>query len=275
MGKRRLDVLLVDRGLADSPERARALVMAGQVSAGGMTVLRPATLVDAAADVAIAAPPRFVSRGGEKLGHGLDAFGIGVQVLVAADIGASTGGFTDCLLQRGAARVYAVDVGKGQMEYRLRQDPRVVVMEGVNVRHLQGLPEPVGIATCDVSFISLRLVLPVVRRLLAPGGNIVVLFKPQFEARKGEVPRGGVVRDPQQHAVLIGRFAAWCAANGFRVLDMTASPILGSSGNREFLFWLRPCTDARGRGEAWLAPTAPPHAAPEAASGAPTPGGGA
>src|SRR3990172_4739825 len=152
MGKGRLDVLLVDRGLADSREKARALVMAGQVTAGGMTVLRPAVLIDDGAKLAVAAPPRFVSRGGEKLDHALDAFGIDVRGLAAADIGSSTGGFTDCLLQRGAARVYAVDVGKGQMDYRLRQDPRVVVMEGVNVRHLDGLPEPVGIAVCDVSF---------------------------------------------------------------------------------------------------------------------------
>jgi 23S rRNA (cytidine1920-2'-O)/16S rRNA (cytidine1409-2'-O)-methyltransferase len=260
MSKRRLDVLLVDRGLADSPKKAQALIMAGQVTVAERPVSKPGTLIEESAPLEVAASPRYAGRGGEKLEHALRAFGIDVSGLVAVDIGASTGGFTDCLLQHGAARVYAIDVGKGQLDYRLRQDPRVVAMEGVNVRHLVGLPEPVGIATADVSFISLRLVLPVVRRLLegsagvkrspstgsgrtdmsAPGrGNIIVLFKPQFEAAKEEVPRGGVIKDPQMHATLIGRFAAWCVRNRFRVLDLAASPVLGAAGNREFLLWLR------------------------------------
>ena len=160
---------------------------------------------------------------------------------MAADIGASTGGFTDCLLQQGAERVYAIDVGKGQLDYRLRNDTRVVVMEGVNARNLGPLTEPVDFVTVDVSFISLRLVFAraVSGRCSLPGtGAIVALFKPQFEARKDEVPRGGVIRDPQLHATLIGRFAAWCVSNGFRILDLTASPVLGAEGNREFLFWL-------------------------------------
>ncbi len=272
MGKRRLDVLLVERGLAESPEKARALAMAGAVLAEGRPVLKAGALVDDSARLEVAEPPRYVSRGGDKLEHALRVFDLDVRGLVAADLGASTGGFTDCLLQHGAARVYAVDVGRGQLDYRLRRDPRVVVMEGVNVRHLEGLPEPVDIVTADLSFISLRLVLPVARRLLAgeastsagraqkvvladpkarlklglhgglgaARGSIIVLFKPQFEAKKREVPRGGVIRDPLFHATLIGRFAAWCARGGFRVRGLTASPILGASGNREFFFWLKP-----------------------------------
>jgi 23S rRNA (cytidine1920-2'-O)/16S rRNA (cytidine1409-2'-O)-methyltransferase len=172
---------------------------------------------------------------------------VNVTGAVAADIGASAGGFTDCLLQRGAARVYAVDVGRGQLDLKLRSDPRVVVMEGVNARHLEALPEPVDLATVDVAFISLRQVLPAVIRLLRPGGRIVALFKPQFEAEKREVDRGGVVRDPQLHARLIGRFAAWCVKNGLRIRGLTASPLLGPAGNREFFFDLRPAGQAQGR----------------------------
>lgn len=242
MSKQRVDTLLVQRGLAESREKAQALVMAGQVRVAGHPVLKPAVRVDDDATLSVAAPPRYVGRGGDKLEHALRHFRLDVAGLVAADIGASTGGFTDCLLQHGARKVYAIDVGKGQLDYRLRRDPRVVVMEGVNARYLEGLPEPVDIVTLDVSFISVRLLLPVARRLLKTGGRqeIVALFKPQFEAAKGEVPRGGVIRDPQAHARLIGRFVAWCVGNRFRVLDMVSSPVLGSSGNREFLFWLRP-----------------------------------
>ncbi|HSP54392.1 MAG TPA: TlyA family RNA methyltransferase [Dehalococcoidia bacterium] len=251
MGKQRIDTLLVDRGLAESPEKARALVMAGQVLAAARPVSKPGTLVEETAALEVARGPRYVSRGGEKLEHALHSFGLDVSGLVCADIGSSTGGFTDCLLQHGASRVYAVDVGKGQLDYGLRQDPRVVVMEGVNARRLEGLPEPVDFVTVDVSFISLRLVLPVVRGLFAPlrpGGrlkpaprrDIVVLFKPQFEAPKGKVPRGGVIRDVALQALLIGGFGAWCTGNGFRVLNLVASPILGAEGNREFLIWIRP-----------------------------------
>ena len=281
MSKRRLDALLVERGFADSPEKARALVMAGQVLVGQRPVSKPGTLIDTALPLHVAEPPRYVSRGGEKLEHALRAFGLDVSGLVAADIGSSAGGFTDCLLQHGASRVYAIDVGKGQLDYRLRQDARVIVMEGVNARLLEALPEPVDIVTLDLSFISLRLVLPAARRLLgsastagerrgdrpvapAPRGAIVALFKPQFEAKKAEVPRGGVITDPSLHAALIGRFAAWCVRGGFRVLDLTASPILGSAGNREFFFWLRPVSShsvpaghpspAHGRGAGGEAP---------------------
>jgi 23S rRNA (cytidine1920-2'-O)/16S rRNA (cytidine1409-2'-O)-methyltransferase len=247
MAKRRLDTLLVDRGLAPDREMAHALVMAGAVSVDERPAPKPGTLIDEDAPLRLAERPRYVGRGGEKLEHALDAFGLDVSGLVAADVGSSTGGFTDCLLQRGAERVYAVDAGKGQLDYGLRNDARVVVMEGVNARNLESMPEPVDFAAIDVSFISLRLVLPAVQNVLETSsartsarGSIIALLKPHFEARKGEVPRGGVIRDPQLHARIIGRFAAWCVSNAFRIIDITSSPILGADGNREFFFWLRP-----------------------------------
>ena len=268
MAKRRLDTLLVDRGLAESPEKAQALVMAGVVRVNERPAPKPGVMVSDDVSVDVAEGPRFVSRGGEKLDHALETFGIDVSGFVAVDVGSSTGGFTDCLLGRGASRVYAIDVGRGQLDYKLRQDPRVVVMEGVNARDLS-LAERVDFAVVDVAFISLRRVLPAVARVVEPlpspvglkadppgewvadsvdggraeagpaAGTIVALFKPQFEAAKEEVPRGGVIKAPLMHATLIGRFVRWCTDNGFRVLSMTASPILGAEGNREFLFWLR------------------------------------
>jgi 23S rRNA (cytidine1920-2'-O)/16S rRNA (cytidine1409-2'-O)-methyltransferase len=250
MTKRRVDTLLVDRGLAESRAKAQALVLAGQVRSGERPVAKPGLLVEETLPLDVQRGPRYVSRGGEKLEHALEHFSLDVTGLVCADVGSSTGGFTDCLLQHGASRLYAVDVGKGQLDYRLRNDARVVIMEETNVRGLETLAEPVDFVTIDVSFISLRLVLPVVaawfddngggERLLTPTGTILALFKPQFEAEKGETPRGGVIRDPGLHSILIGRFSAWCVRNGFRVLDLTASPVLGAEGNREFLFWLRP-----------------------------------
>jgi 23S rRNA (cytidine1920-2'-O)/16S rRNA (cytidine1409-2'-O)-methyltransferase len=242
MGKRRLDLLLLERGLVDSREKARVAVMAGSVLVNEQPAVKPASLVDEGADLRLLAGSRFASRGGEKLEHALNVFGIDVAGAVAADIGASTGGFTDCLLQHEASRIYAIDVGRGQLDMRLRQDPRVVVMEGVNARYLQGLSEPVDLVTVDVAFISLRQVLPAARRLLRRGGSIVALFKPQFEAARREVGKGGVIRDPHMHARLIGRFAAWCVKNGLRVLGLTASPLLGPAGNREFFFHLREAT---------------------------------
>ena len=239
MAKRRLDALLVDRGLAESPEKARALLMAGQVTVNERPAPKAGSLVAEDASLAVDRGPRYVSRGGEKLEHALTSFGIDVSGLVAADIGASTGGFTDCLLQHGASRVYSVDVGRAQLDYKLRGDPRVVSMEGVNARGLASLPEPVDIAVIDVSFISLRAVLPAVAKLLKPRAPIVTLFKPQFEAAKDEIPRGGVIRDSQLHATLIGRFASWLVTNGFSIRDLVASPILGAEGNREFLFSLK------------------------------------
>jgi len=245
MAKRRLDTLLVDRGLAESPEKAQALLMAGVVRVNERPAPKAGVMVSDDVSVDVAKGPRFVSRGGDKLDHALATFGIDVGGLVAADVGSSTGGFTDCLLGRGAARVYAIDVGRGQLDYKLRQDSRVVVMEGVNARHLS-LAERVDIAVIDVAFISLQKILPAVAAVLRReaenrgAGTIVALFKPQFEAAKEEVPRGGVIKAPLMHATLIGRFVRWCTDNGFRVLAMTASPLLGAQGNREFLFWLRP-----------------------------------
>ncbi len=239
MAKLRLDALLLDRGLFASREQARAAVLAGDVSVDGRPATKPGVSVPLDAAIEVARRPRFVSRGGEKLDHALDRFGIDVRGLVTADIGASTGGFTDCLLQRGAERVHAVDVGYGQIDYRLRTDPLVVLLERTNVRHLAGLPEPVALAAIDVSFISLTKVLDPVRRLLRPHGDAVALIKPQFEARREEVGRGGIVRSRETHARVIGRVAAWATRDGWRVRGLTASPILGGEGNKEFLVWLR------------------------------------
>lgn len=239
MSKRRLDVLLVDRGLAPSQAKAQALVMAGQVTVDERPAMKPGVLVREDVALNVDLGPRYVSRGGEKLEHALEAFGIDPTGFVAADIGSSTGGFTDCLLQHGAEKVYAVDVGKNQLDYRLRIDSRVVVMEGVNARSLT-LPEPIDLAVIDVSFISLRMILPEAAKALKQGSTIIALFKPQFEAARSEVPRGGVIRDAELHETLLERFTTWCAANGFEVLAQSASPILGAEGNREFLFWLRP-----------------------------------
>lgn len=217
------------------------MILAGDVSVGGRTVTRPATPITEDAEVVVAAPPRFVSRGGEKLDHALEAFGLDVRRAIALDVGASTGGFTDCLLQRGAAHVYAVDVGYGQLDYRLRADPRVTVVERTNIRYLEALPGGVraDLATIDVSFISLTKVLEPVARLLRPGSSVVALVKPQFEARREEVRRGGVVRDPQVHAAVLGRVAAWAVERGFRVRGLTASPVRGPAGNREFFLLFR------------------------------------
>ncbi len=247
MAKRRLDLLLVERGLAQSAKQARIAVMAGEVLVDGAAVVRPTTLVARDARIELAQPERYVGRGGEKLEHALRAFGIDARGLVALDVGASTGGFTDCLLQHGAIRVYAVDVGRGQLAYRLRQDKRVVVMERTHIRDLAELPPPQGraserpdIATIDVAFIGLEKVLPSVIRLLRPGGRIVALVKPQFQAKRSEV-KGGVVKDAQVHAKVIGRVVAWGAEHGLRFGGLTVSPLLGPAGNKEFfILWKAP-----------------------------------
>ncbi|MCC6628235.1 MAG: TlyA family RNA methyltransferase [Chloroflexi bacterium] len=236
--RQRLDQALVARGLAESRARAQALVLAGAVLVDGAVVLKPGLPVSAVAAVTLAATPRFVSRGGDKLDHALTTFGIDPTGLVCADIGASTGGFTDCLRQRGAARVYAIDVGYGQLHWRLRQDPCVIVLERTNIRHLTGLPEPVDLAAIDVSFIGLGLVLPVARRLLRDEGQAVALVKPQFEAGRGQVGRGGVVRDPAIHRRVLGEVVAYARAAGFGIGGLTTSPLRGPAGNVEFLIWL-------------------------------------
>jgi 23S rRNA (cytidine1920-2'-O)/16S rRNA (cytidine1409-2'-O)-methyltransferase len=237
-GRSRLDILLVQRGLAESREKAQAIIMAGSVVVDEKRSLKAGTLVAPDADIRVLAGPQYVGRGGEKLAHALDSFALDVAGLTVVDVGASTGGFTDCLLQRGAARVYAVDVGRGQLDWRLRQDPRVVVMEGVNARNLTSLPEKGDLATVDVSFISLEKVLPAVVAVLREKARVVALVKPQFQARRQEVGKGGVVRDPQVHAAVLGRFIAWCAGCGLRLQGLTTSPLLGPAGNKEFFVLL-------------------------------------
>ncbi len=239
MTKRRIDILLVERGLVESQAKAQAMIMAGEVAVEGMAVTKAGTLVKEEAAITIVAPPPFASRGGIKLAYALDQFQLDVSDKVAADIGASTGGFTDCLLKRGARRVYAIDVGRGQLDYRLRQDPRVVVIEGVNARYPVALPEKVDLATIDVSFISVEKVIPPVAQLVKENGYLVVLIKPQFEAGRREVGKGGIIKDPLIHARVLGRFVAWLTEKELRLGGLLPSPLLGASGNREFFVLLR------------------------------------
>lgn len=237
----RLDQVLVDRGLAPSRERARALILAGKIRVNGRPLTKAGAQVDQAADVELTAPDHpYVGRGGVKLAHALDTFGIPVAGRTALDIGASTGGFTDVLLQRGASRVVALDVGHGQLDWSIRQDPRVTVVEGFNARHLTpaDLPEPADIVCIDVSFISLRHILPVVPPVLRSGGDVVALVKPQFEAGRDEV-RKGIIHDPAIHARVIEEVAAAAAAVGLSPAGSTPSPITGQKGNVEFLLHLR------------------------------------
>jgi 23S rRNA (cytidine1920-2'-O)/16S rRNA (cytidine1409-2'-O)-methyltransferase len=237
--KERLDLLLVEQGLVETRQQAQKLIMAGQVTVGERVVDKPGTrvAVDAALGVQEGLP--FASRGGLKLAAALDAFGLDVRGWVVADVGASTGGFTDCLLQRGADRIYAIDVGYGQLAWKLRQDPRVVVMERTNARYLDSLPEQVDLVTIDVSFISLKLILPSAMGWLRPAGQIVALIKPQFEAGREQVGKGGVVRDPAIHRRVLVDLSGWAAAEGLALAGMIRSPITGPAGNVEFLAqWL-------------------------------------
>ena len=236
--KLRLDQLLVSRGLADGLERARALILAGRVSVEGAGRATAGMSVDSETAIDVASPPHpFVSRGGVKLAAALDAFSLSVEGRVCLDVGASTGGFTDCFLRSGAARVYAVDTGSGQLDARLRADPRVRVRERTNARYLDsdGVPEAVGVAAIDVSFISARKILPAVARLLESDGVLVVLAKPQFEARREEVPRGGVVIDPAIHERIVREIREEAGALGLEPIGSVESPITGARGNREFL----------------------------------------
>ncbi len=236
--KQRIDVLLVERGLAETRTRAQALLMAGRVTANGRRIEKAGVMVGVSVAIDVKAGPRFVGRGGIKLAHALDEFTLSVSGATALDVGASTGGFTDCLLQQGARRVYALDVGYGQMDHRLRQDSRVVVMERMNARHPFQLPETADLATVDVSFISLRLVLPTVVGHVRPGGRIIALVKPQFEAERRQVGSKGVIRDPKIHAAVLARIINWAIGSGLRLRGLTPSPILGDEGNREFFLLL-------------------------------------
>jgi 23S rRNA (cytidine1920-2'-O)/16S rRNA (cytidine1409-2'-O)-methyltransferase len=251
MQRERVDVLLVKRGLAESRSQAQRLVMAGQVRADGQVVPKPSTTLAAEVQLEVEAGPQFVSRGGEKLEAALLAFRLNVSGKVCADVGASTGGFTDCLLKYGASKVYAIDVGHGILHWKLRKNPRVMVMENTNVRYLESLPEEIDIITVDASFISLKLLLPVIIRWFSPSspsiagpkspdsrgrGNVIVLIKPQFEAGRREVSRGeGVVRDPEIHRRVLNEVLQFAEGLGYGVRNLIRSPILGPKGNVEFL----------------------------------------
>ena len=243
-GRQRADVLLVERGLVESREEAQALIMAGAVVAPTGPVQKAGTFLRSDTPLEVRQRLPYVSRGGVKLAHALDTwaadYGIELDGVTALDVGASTGGFTDCLLQRGVARVYAVDVGYGQLHYRLRSDPRVVCMEKVNARYPFDLPETVALLVADVSFISLTMALPEPLSWLQANGYAVVLIKPQFEARRGEVGKGGIVRDDALRADILRRVRDWLnARDDVDLLDTIDSPITGDAGNREFLALLR------------------------------------
>lgn len=239
MKKKRLDVLLQERGLAPSRSKAQALIMAGQVRVDGQVVIKPATAVLPNVKITIERGPQYVSRGGHKLAAAVESFQFSVKGLTCVDVGASTGGFTDCLLQNGAARVYAIDVGKGILDWKLRNDPRVVVMEETNARYVETLPEAIDLVVIDASFISLRVLLPVIAGWEPK--DIIALIKPQFEAGRRVVARGkGVVRDPAVHREVLLQILQYAQENGFAVRGLVRSPILGPKGNAEFLVWLQP-----------------------------------
>jgi len=238
----RLDALVVERGLAPTRERARRLILAGQVTVDGQIVAKAGATIRTGAALALVEPDHpFVGRGGVKLAHALQQFGVDPKDRVALDVGASTGGFTDVLLQRGARQVIALDVGHGQLDWRLRNDPRVVVREGVNARALtiDDVPQRVSLVTIDVSFISLALILPAVIPFLEPDADLIVLVKPQFEAGRESVGKGGIVTDPVVHEQAVAKVVAAAESVGFIRLGMTPSPITGASGNREFFLHLR------------------------------------
>jgi 23S rRNA (cytidine1920-2'-O)/16S rRNA (cytidine1409-2'-O)-methyltransferase len=235
----RLDVLVAKSGLAESRQRAQALIIAGKVRVAGETVRRPDRSVSNEASISVDAAPAYASRGALKLDPAITTFGVDPTGLVCADIGASTGGFTDVLLRRGAARVYAVDVGRGLLHWRLRQDPRVVVIERVNARELESFPEPVSLMVVDISFIGLEKVLSALRTA-APDAEVVALFKPQFQVGRTEVGKGGIVRDQTAINTALERFRSWCAGNGYTVRAEAPSALPGAGGNREIFLDLVP-----------------------------------
>ncbi len=238
VAKKRLDVLLVERALAETRQRAQALILAGDVRVRDQVVAKAGTLVADDAEITVRAPLKYVSRGGLKLEGALDAFQVDPRAKICADIGASTGGFTDCLLRRGAARVYAIDVGYGQLAWQVRTDPRVVVMDRVNIRYLDALPALIDLAVIDVSFISLALVFPVAKKLLQPRGAIIALVKPQFEAGRAQVGKRGIVRDARVHRAAIATVAQHAIENDLRVRGICRSPLTGAEGNVEFFIYL-------------------------------------
>jgi 23S rRNA (cytidine1920-2'-O)/16S rRNA (cytidine1409-2'-O)-methyltransferase len=235
----RLDVLVARTGLAESRERAQALIIAGKVRVAGETVRRPDRSVSDEASISVDDAPGYASRGALKLAPALATFGVDPTGLVCADIGASTGGFTDVLLRRGAARVYAIDVGRGLLHWRLRQDPRVMVIERVNARELEAFPEPVGLIVVDVSFIGLEKVLPALRSS-APAAEVIALFKPQFQVGRTEVGKGGIVRDAAAIETALDSLRQWCAGNGYAVRAEAPSELPGAGGNHEIFLYLVP-----------------------------------
>jgi 23S rRNA (cytidine1920-2'-O)/16S rRNA (cytidine1409-2'-O)-methyltransferase len=236
--KERLDVELVERDLAESRAQAQALIMAGEVRVDGEMARKASQKVGPDSEIVVAHKLPYVSRGGLKLEGALADFGYDPTGKVCADVGASTGGFTDLLLQRGASKVYAIDVGYGQIAWKLRQNPRVIVLERTNARYLDTLGEPIDLTVMDASFISIELLLPAIARWLRPEGDVISLVKPQFEAGREEVGKGGVVRDAGVHAAVLESAAAYARANGWSVRGITASPITGPAGNKEFFIWL-------------------------------------
>jgi 23S rRNA (cytidine1920-2'-O)/16S rRNA (cytidine1409-2'-O)-methyltransferase len=236
----RLDAVVTERGLAETRARAQAIILGGGITVDGVVTTKPGAPVPPDAVVALVLEPMpYVSRGGLKLEHALDSFDLAIEGRVAADVGASTGGFTDVLLKRGALRVYAIDVGYGQLAWTLRNDPRVVVMERTNIRHVESLPEEIRLGVVDVSFISLRTVLPALAPLMAEQADIVALIKPQFEAGRGQVGKKGVVRDPLVWRRVLDEVLSAAAVSGWSVAGLERSPILGPAGNVEFLAHLR------------------------------------
>jgi len=236
--KARIDVLLFERGIVESRELARRMIMAGEVTVNDLVVTKPGTHVSMQARIELKSKPRFVSRGGEKLAAALVRFQIDPAGWICADIGASTGGFTDCLLQNGAMKIYAIDVGYGQLAWSLRQDARVVVMERTNARSLDALPEPIDFASVDVSFISLNHILPTINRILKSSGEAVVLVKPQFEAGREDVGKGGVIKDPTIHVSVLNEVVRFAQDTGLYICGLMPSPLRGPAGNIEFLMWL-------------------------------------
>lgn len=247
--KERLDKLLVDRGLVDTRTKGQVLIMAGEVKVGGEVIWKPATKVPADAEVELLSPMPFVSRGGYKLEAALSEFGIDVSDRICADVGACTGGFTDVLLKHGAARVYAIDVGYGQLDWKLRQDKRVVPMERTNARHLESLPDPITFVCIDVSFISLTLIFPAVQEWISVEADVVALVKPQFEAGRQLVGKGGIVRDTQTHRKVLRETLSAAEGRGLVTVGLMRSPIKGSTGNTEFLAWLKPIEFWERRGD--------------------------